>query len=120
MISVIIFYKEKQMLVNFTTHEAYKDGKYTQEPSSIFLYIEKNENFAGFHCYFMNSYKEFKNAALIKDLEYSKENFAKKEINEKFIKEMLLYIKAISDKWKKNISKVLFFENEKKYLIYDI
>ena len=97
------------MLVNFTTHEAYKDGKYTQEPSSIFLYIEKNENFAGFHCYFMNSYKEFKNVALIKDLEYSKENFAKKEINEKFIKEMLLYIKAISDKWKKKYFKSFIF-----------
>ena len=108
------------MLLNFITHEAYKDGKYTQEPSSVFLYTEKGKNFAGFHCYFTNSYKEFVNVALVKDLEYSKEKFAKKEINEKFIKEMLLYIKAISDKWEQNISKVLFFENEKKYLIYDI
>lgn len=101
------------MLLKFTTHEAYKNGKYTQEPSSVFLYIEKCKNFAGFHCYFMNLYKEFENVALIKDLEYSEENFAKKEIDEKFIKEMLLYIKAISDKWKKIFQKFYFLKTRK-------
>ena len=34
------------MLKETIIHEAYKDGKYTDEPSSLFLYIEEKKKYA--------------------------------------------------------------------------
>ena len=52
-------------------HTFYKDGKYTEEPSDAFLFIENNEDYIGFHCYFCYKYEEYENIVIIKDLECS-------------------------------------------------
>lgn len=40
------------MLKETIIHEAYKDGKYTDEPSSLFLYTEEKKKYAGFNVIF--------------------------------------------------------------------
>ena len=108
-------------------HEAYKDGKYTDEPSSLFLYIEEKKKYAGVYCYFLPFYK---NIVIVKEINYSNKRFAKQQMNENFIEEILLYIKDFNKKWNENFLKVFILNWLKKdsyikfdgdeYLVYDI
>ena len=101
------------MLKETIIHETYKDGKYTDEPSSLFLYIEEKKKYAGVYCYFLPFYKNYK-----------------KKMNENFIEEILLYIKDFNKKWNENFLKVFILNWLKKdssinfdgdeYLVYDI
>ena len=54
------------MLKETIIHETYKDGKYTDEPSSLFLYIEEKKKYAGVYCYFLPFYKNYKNIVIVK------------------------------------------------------
>ena len=73
------------MLKETIIHEAYKDGKYTEEPSSLFLYTEENKKYAGVYCYFLPFYKNYKNIVIVKEINYSNKRFAKKQMNGNFI-----------------------------------
>lgn len=118
------------MLKETIMHEAYKDGKYTDEPSSIFLYTEEKKKYAGVYCYFLPFYKNYKNIVIVKEINYSNKRFAKKQMNENFIEEILLYIKDFNKKWNENFLKVFILNWLKKdsyikfdgdeYLVYDI
>ena len=118
------------MLKETIIHETYKDGKYTDEPSSLFLYIEEKKKYAGVYCYFLPFYKNYKNIVIVKEMNYSSKWFAKKKMNENFIEEILLYIKDFNKKWNENFLKVFILNWLKKnssinfyvdeYIVYDI
>ena len=117
------------MLKETIYHNVYKDGKYIEEPSDVFLYYEDNNEYAGFHCYFCDKYKDYNNIVLVKDLEYSNEDFLKEVFFDNLKKDFIFYIKDFNKKWNKKYSKILncfdiddkskinFYEEE--YLIYD-
>ena len=78
--NIDLFYKDKKFNLKFEKkmkfkeiiyHTFYKDGKYTEEPSDVFLFIENNKDYIGFHCYFCYKYEEYENIVIVKDLECS-------------------------------------------------
>ena len=121
--------RQMNMLKKTIYHNVYKDGKYIEEPSDVFLYYEDNKEYVGFHCYFCDKYKDYNNIILVKDLEYSNEDFLKEVFFDNLKKDLIFYIKDFNKKWNKKYSKILncfdiddkskinFYEEE--YLIYD-
>ena len=119
------------MLKETIYHTVYKNGKYSDEPSDVFLFYENdNKDYIGFHCYFCEKYKEYENIVIIKDLEYSDIKFFKQINFDDFKKDLISYIKDFNKKWNREYSKIFIVNyfnaensivfDEEEYLIYDI
>lgn len=108
-------------------HTFYKDGKYTEEPSNVFLFLENGEDYIGFHCYFCYKYEEHENVVIVKDLECSDAN-KYVQFDFSILKgDLIYYIKDFNKKWNKKFSKVLIMLDEdyikigeREFLIYDV
>ena len=107
-------------------HTFYKDGKYTEEPSDVFLFLENNKDYIGFHCYFCYKYEEYENIVIIKDLECSDINKYNRFDFNVLKKDLISYIKDFNKKWNKKYSKILIMldedcikVDEREILIYD-
>ena len=117
---------EKMKFKEIIYHTFYKNGKYAEEPSDAFLFIENNEDYIGFHCYFCYKYEEYENIVIIKDLECSDIN-KYNQFDFNVLKEDLIsYIKDFNKKWNKKYSKILIMlsedyikVDEREILIYD-
>lgn len=120
------------MLKETISHTVYKNNEYSNEPSSVFLYYEDNEEYFGFHCYFCKNYKDYKNVAIIKDVEFSENWKFEKHLFEKYIEDIFFYLKKFNKKWNRKFSKILFFNyfnikkynkiilDKEEYLVYEI
>ena len=93
-------------------HTFYKDGKYTEEPSNVFLFLENNEDYIGFHCYFCYKYEEYENIVIIKDLECSDINKYDRFDFNILKKDLISYIKDFNKRWNKKYSKILIMLDE--------
>lgn len=116
-------------------HKVFKNNKETVEPSSSFLYIEEENNYAGYFCHFCEKSSNItywlSNAAILDEVAFSSKRFAKRVINRDFINDVKNYVKQHNKIYKTNYDKVAvlnfnkldkcnFIINGVKFIIYEV